>query len=249
MSGSSGEGNRREPPAVAVVDASTPGNVGTIARAMKNFGFEDLLLVDPPVLEPDGDAYGFAGQARADILPSATELSFSRLVEEYHTVGFTATPNEDDRRHIRFPVSTPTELVAQLRSVAGPTALVFGRERVGLTNEELSAIDRVCTIPANPAYPVLNLGQAATIALYELRSLAIEADQLPDIERTRADPADVQRLLERWEALLGAIDHPTEKREKATRLLQRVQGRADSTGREVATLEGILRTATEQATR
>ena len=75
----------RTPPAVAVVDAETPGNVGTIARAMKNFGFDDLLLVDPPKLDPDGEAYGYAGHAREDVLPNATELSFDELAENYHT--------------------------------------------------------------------------------------------------------------------------------------------------------------------
>ena len=75
---------------VAVVDAETPGNVGTIARSMKNFGLSELLLVDPPDLDPEGEAYGFAGQAREDILPSAREVTFDQLVENYHTVGTTA---------------------------------------------------------------------------------------------------------------------------------------------------------------
>ncbi|MEF8901009.1 MAG: TrmH family RNA methyltransferase, partial [Halovenus sp.] len=69
-----GEASERSVPeiAVAIVDAETPGNVGTVARSMKNFGLSDLLLVDPPALDPDGEAYGFAGQAREDVLPNAT---------------------------------------------------------------------------------------------------------------------------------------------------------------------------------
>ncbi|THE64785.1 RNA methyltransferase [Salinadaptatus halalkaliphilus] len=238
----------RTPPAVAVVDAQFPGNVGTIARAMKNFGFEELLLVDPPELDPDGEAYGFAGHARDDILPNATELSFDDLVSRYHTIGCTAVPNEDDRSHIRFPFATPSELRRRLPTVEAPTALVFGRERVGLTNEELARIDEICSIPANEEYPVLNLGQAATITLYELRSLALadEQTQLPDVERVRADEQTLERLYDQWGALLAELNHPTEKRPKTMRMLRRVHGRADLTEREANTLLGLLRRATER---
>lgn len=237
----------RTPPAVAVVDAQSPGNVGTIARAMKNFGFEDLLLVDPPDLDPDGEAYGFAGQAREDILPNAAEISFDHLVETYHTIGCTAVTNEDDRSHIRFPYSTPSELADRLSTVEAPTALVFGRERVGLTNEELARIDEICSIPANADYPVLNLGQAATVTLYELRSLTLgDETQLPDVERVRAPESAIDRLYDQWAALLEEINHPEEKRAKTMRMLRRVYGRADLTEREANTLLGLLRRATDR---
>lgn len=234
-------------PAVAVVDAQSPGNIGTIARAMKNFGFDDLLLVDPPALDPDGEAYGFAGHAREDILPNATEISFTELVDTYHTIGCTAVTNEDDNSHVRFPYSTPADLADRLPTVAASTALVFGRERVGLTNEELARIDEICSIPANAEYPVLNLGQAATITLYELRRLTLSDEtQLPAIERVRAPERTIDRLYDQWAALLEEINHPEEKREKTMRMLRRVFGRADLTEREVNTLLGLLRRATER---
>ena len=240
--------SERTPPSVAVVDAQSPGNVGTIARAMKNFGFEDLLLIDPPELDPDGEAYGFAGHARDDILPNATEIPFDELVEDYHTIGCTAVTNEDDRSHVRFPFSTPAELAERLPTVEAPTALVFGRERVGLTNEELSRIDEICTIPAAAEYPVLNLGQAATVTLYELRTLTLSQSdtQIPDVERVRASEATVDRLYGQWDALLEEINHPDEKRAKTMRMLRRVYGRADLTEREANTMLGLLRRATER---
>ncbi|ADD07159.1 tRNA (cytidine/uridine-2'-O-)-methyltransferase [Natrialba magadii ATCC 43099] len=240
--------SRRTPPAVAVVDAQFPGNVGTISRAMKNFGFSNLLLIDPPELDPDGEAYGFAGHARDDVLPNATEISFDELVSDYHTIGCTAVTNENDRSHMRFPFSTPADLAERLPTVEAPTALVFGRERVGLTNEELAHIDEICAIPASEEYPVLNLGQAATITLYELRSLALDKDetQLPDLERVRADEATVDRLYDQWADLLEEINHPPEKREKTMRMLRRVYGRADLTEREANTFLGLLRRATER---
>jgi len=231
---------------VAVVDAAEPGNVGTIARSMKNFGVTDLLLVDPPEMDPDGEAYGFAGQAREDVLPNAREVTFDHVVENYHTVGCTAVTNEDERKHVRYPFSTPAELADRLRGRADDTAVVFGRERVGLTNDELARLDEVCSIPAAADYPVLNLGQAATVVLYELRDLTVAETQHPDEPHASADPAAVEGLHEQFAAFLVAVGHPEEKRAKAERLWRRFVGRADPTGREVSTLRGCFRRASRR---
>lgn len=228
---------------VAVVDAETPGNVGTIARSMKNFGLSELLLVDPPELDPDGEAYGFAGQAREDILPNAREVTFDYLVENYHTVACTATTNEDDSSHVRYPAKTPSELADSLAGVEADTCVVFGRERVGLTNDELERLDEICSIPASADYPVLNLGQAATIVLYELRDLTVERDQHPDDIHVRADEAAVEGLHGEFADFLDSIDHPEEKRHRVRRLFRRLVGRAQPTGREAKTLRGVFRRA------
>lgn len=228
--------------AVAVVGAETPGNVGTVARAMKNFGLSDLYLVDPPDLDPEGEAYGFAGHAREDVLPGAREVDFPFLVEEFHTVGCTAVTNEDARKHVRYPFRTPAELADSLAGVDADTCLVFGRESVGLTNEELARLDEVCSIPASAAYPVLNLGQAATVVLYELRSLTLEESQHPAaIDRAAED--EIEGLYDQFDALLAGIGHPVEKRAKTARLFRRLVGRAHPTDREARTLRGILRRA------
>lgn len=230
-------------PVVVVVEPKTPGNVGTIARAMKNFGLTDLKLVDPPELGRDSDAYGFAGQAREDVLENREVVTFDEVVADYHTVGLTSTTNENATKHVRFPFKTPRELAESLETVDADTALVFGRERIGLTNEELSRLDEICAIPASEEYPVLNLGQAATVMLYELRTLTVEETQLPDVERERADEAEIERFYDRFDAFLGSIDYPDEKRAKTGRMVRRLLGRAHPTGREVSTLHGILRRA------
>lgn len=228
-------------PAVALVEPTEPGNIGTAARAMGNFGFDQLLLIDPPELDRDSEAFGFAGQARDDILPAARTITFDALVDSHHTVGFTATPNEDATRHVRFPFVTPDELETELAELSADTALVFGRERTGLMNEELEQMDQICCIPASLSYPSLNLGQAVTVTLYELRTLSGADNQLPDRSINRADEAAIERLYEQFEAYLEAINHPHEKRDKAARLLRRIMGRAHPTDREVATLTGLFR--------
>jgi TrmH family RNA methyltransferase len=230
-------------PVVVVVDAETPGNVGTIARAMKNFGFSDLLLVDPPPLEPDGEAYGFAGHAREDVLPNARTVTFDEVVERYHTVGFTAITNEDSRRHVRWPFTTPADLADELATVETDTALVFGREGKGLNNEELARLDQVCSIPASAEYPVLNLGQAATVVCYELRSLTVDETQLPEQSSSRAPEAEIERFYEYFAEFLDLSDHREHKQGKTNRLMRRLLGRAHPTDREVATLLGVFRRA------
>ena len=234
---------------VAVVDAETPGNVGTIARSMKNFGLSELLLVDPPDLDPDGEAYGFAGQAREDILPDARAVSFDHLVENYHTIACTATTNEDASSHVRYPARTPAELADSLRGVKADTCVVFGRERVGLTNDELARLDEICSIPASADYPVLNLGQAATVVLYELRSLTVDRDQHPDDLHSRAEERAIEGLHGEFGTFLETIDHPEEKRHRVRRLFRRLVGRAHPTGRETKTLRGVFRRARQRIER
>lgn len=230
---------------VAVVDAQTPGNVGTIARAMKNFGLSELYLVDPPMLDPDGEAYGFAGQAREDVLPNARTVSFEYLIENFHTVGCTAVTNSDHRRHVRYPFRTPRELSDSLSGVETDTVVVFGRERVGLHNEELERLDEICSIPANASYPVLNLGQAATVVLYELRTVTVEQTQHPD-EIVRAPEQDIEGLHDQFETFLEPVEADSEQRSRIQRLWRRLLGRAHPTRREVSSLRGVFRRAESQ---
>ncbi|WP_248906943.1 RNA methyltransferase [Halocatena marina] len=227
---------------VAIVDAQTPGNVGTIARAMKNFGLSDLYLVDPPDLDPDGEAYALAGQAREDVLPNAQTVSFEYLIENFHTVGCTAVTNSDDRRHVRYPFVTPRELTDSLTTVGTETVIVFGRERVGLHNEELSSLDEICSIPASEAYPVLNLGQAATIVLYELRSITVDETQHPT-KIVRASERDIEGLHDQFETFIEPVGIVPEQQSRIRRLWRRVLGRAHPTRREVSSLRGVFRRA------
>ncbi len=231
---------------IAVVDPETPGNIGAIARAMKNFGFSDLLLVNPPELDPCGEAYGMAGHARTDILPNATIVSFDSIVENYVTVGFTAFPGQTDAKHIRYPFFTPTDLVPELDSITEPIALVFGRESTGLRNEELESINMICSIPTTQDYPVLNLAQAATIALYELRTLTPAPSQHPT-RQPRASQQDLESFYAHFEDTLTQLNYSEEKHDKTVRLLRRLLGRAHPTERELITLRGVLRAATNHS--
>jgi TrmH family RNA methyltransferase len=227
--------------AVAVVGAETPGNVGSIARAMKNFGLAELYLVDPPALDPDGEAYGFAGQAREDVLPNARAVDLAFLVETFYTVATTAITNEDATKHVRYPFVEPADLADDVAGVDADVCLVFGRERVGLANEELARFDRVCSIPAAADYPVLNLAQAATVVLYELRAVTVEETQHPDEAHERADEHELEGLYGTFHDYLDEVGHPQEKIDKTDRLFRRLLARAHPTCREARTMRGVLR--------
>ncbi|GAB6880351.1 TrmJ/YjtD family RNA methyltransferase [Halorubrum gandharaense] len=236
----------RSNPVVVIVEPETPGNVGTIARAMKNFGLYDLKLVNPPEITRESEAYGFAGHAREDVLPNADEITFEEVVENYHTVGTTAITGEDARSHQRFPFKTPVELRESLKTVDADTAIVFGREGTGLSNEELVQLDEVCSIPADGEYPVLNLGQAATVLLYELRELTVEDSQLPDVEVERANEADIERFYDYFGEFLEATGQKEHRREKNELLMRRLLGRAHPTENEIHSLLGTLRKANQK---
>lgn len=226
---------------IVLVGAQTPGNIGTAARAMKNFGFSKLLLVDPPHLSRDGDAYGFAGRARDDILPNHKIVSFDYVVENYHTIAFTAITNQSGSKHMRFPFLTTRDILDEISQLSGSVALVFGRERIGLTNVEIAKLDRICSIPASSDYPTLNLGQAVTVALYELSPLSLSEFHHPDLESDLATPSELEDFYAHFSSLLSALDYPSQKHGKTLRLIRRVFGRTHPTSRELNTLRGVFR--------
>ena len=104
------------------------------------------------------------------------------------------------------------------------------------------------SIPAAPSYPSLNRGQAATIALYELRDLGLDVSQLPEID-DRASPEAVERFHDHFAEFLDDLHYPEGKREKTRRLVRRLLGRARPTERELITLRGILRRAGQRRER
>lgn len=157
---------------VALVEPETPGNIGSVARVMKNFGVKRLLLVNPKCNYLDGEAYGRAMHAR-DILKAAAIVNdFSQLKEFDYVVGTTAALGSD-YNVVRSPI-TPGQLSRQMMQQLGGSnkkiriAVVFGREGTGLTTREISSCDIVVTIPASKKYGALNISHAVAIVLYEL---------------------------------------------------------------------------------
>jgi len=240
---------------------SSADNLGAAARALKNFGLSRLSVVTSPAWEglPRG---GGAGTAREEILARARRLArrASDLLEtaEFHpdlrgALGpATWTCGTTSREVEGRPRLTPRELAAEVaaRSAHGEVAVVFGEERRGLSDSELTLCQAVCSIPTSPAYESMNLAQAVAVVSYEV-SLALAAraaapgpagtaPEPAGMERPRAEPArhaTVEALWERTAALLTAAGYLNPQNPEAILAEWRqLLGRADPTQREVELL-------------
>lgn len=233
---------------IVLVEPSHPGNVGAAARAMKTMGLSDLALVAPRRF-PDADATALASGA-ADIL-AATEVyaGLDAAVADCTLVlGTSARP-----RRLSWPLSdarTAAERVARV-GVGERAALVFGRERTGLTNHELERCHGLIQIPSNPEYSSLNLAAAVQVLCYELR-MAVGATQNDPVTPTPAEapPAkasEMESFYAHLEAVLlatGFLDPTAPK--LLMRRLRRLFQRARPDRNEVNILRGILTSVDRQ---
>ena len=164
---------------VVLVNTSHPGNFGGAARAMKNMGLSQLVLVDPERF-PDPEAVSRASGAD-DVLANARVVA--TLEEALADCVLVLGTSARDRR-IPWPVIDPREaadkVLDQLQeSTVGPVALVFGREHSGLTSAELQRCRYHVHIPTDPDFSSLNLGAAVQVLAYELRMQSLQRQGLP----------------------------------------------------------------------
>jgi tRNA (cytidine32/uridine32-2'-O)-methyltransferase len=239
---------------IVLVGTQHPGNIGSAARAMKTMGLTALHLVAPERF-PDPEAIALA--AGADDLLAAAPVHAdldAALAGCTFVLGTSAR-----RRHVPLPELTPRDAARQLVEAAGrgPVALLFGRERTGLENEELQRCHASVGIPTNPDFSSLNLAAAVQVLAYELRLATLEASggglpsgrpmPAPDQE----PPATVDEL-ERFFGHLGqALDdidfHKGRAPEMVMARLRRLYLRAGMDSREVKILRGILAEAQRMA--
>lgn len=229
---------------VVLVEPETPGNIGSVARVMKNFGVKQLLLVNPKCDYLDGEAYGRAMHAR-DILKAAfVAKDFSSLRRFDYVVGTTAALGSD-YNVARSPI-TPNQLAWQLqrfrrssKKKAAKIALVFGREGTGLSNKEVGSCDLIVTIPASKKYPALNISHAAAIVLYELfkysKSVKVGSHiPLASAKEKKAAMTMVKEILESMDFAISS------KKETQRLVWQRLVNKSFLTRREMYALLGFL---------
>ena len=218
---------------VVLVEPLYSGNVGSVARVMKNFGFEELVLLNPCELDMPAQmmsvhAYDIIENARIEFTLNDA-LKGSNVI-----IGMTGLPGKTDNKHFRIPAYSPRQLKHKLEGKNGIVSLVFGREDAGLSNEELEMCDIIVNIPTSPVYPSMNLSHAVSVVLYELSN--IEGG-----EKYLADHFDIELLYEHIYEVLDDIEYKEHKEDKTKLMLRRILGRAELTAREVQTLRGILR--------
>ena len=209
-------------------------NIGSVARAMKNMGLNRLIVVDgsSPLHR---DAYKLASGAE-DILERAEEFpNLKEAISEMGcVVGMTSRTGKE-----RSPLLTPKDLVEQLIPISEKNSigLVFGSEKEGLTNEELSLCHLYVRIPSADSFPSLNLAQAVMVLCYELfqSSTTIQKETDP-----LASSDHLERMFEHMESTLVAIGFLDAKQpERIMRVLRKIFGRSQMDEREVQIFQGI----------
>jgi TrmH family RNA methyltransferase len=236
--------------AVVLWRPKSPGNVGSVARAMKNMGLGDLRLAEPR--RYDDPAY-FDTESRkmawdaGDVLAARREFPTldAALSDAVLVAGTTSRPPAG------HAALSPRDLAPVLLKAArsGTVALLFEQENVGLTRDVLSRCQTIGTIPSSSAYPSLNLAQAALVFLYEIRLAALAgAGRTGDAPAPPADDdapptqEDLGRFHQRLTLTLDAIGFfQGGGRDHMTRQLRGIFNRALLTRREVRILEGIVR--------
>ena len=225
---------------IVLVAPSHPGNIGAAARAMKNMGLTELVLVRPRHF-PDPEASARASGAD-DVLAAAHVVA--SLPEALAGCGFVAATTSRERDQY-FRVADVREAAVRVlaESQRSPAAVVFGAERTGLTNEELETAHLLIRIPASDAYASLNLAMAVQLVAYELfRARGVTAPASAPGAAPLATAQQMQGLFEHLAQVLDEIDF-RDRTQSGTHLMSRIRRflqRADLDQNEVNILRGIL---------
>ena len=148
---------------IVLVETSHSGNIGSAARAMKTMGLSNLYLVSPKSVDKQSIALAAVAD---DVVRNAHIVdTFEQAIEDCSLVIGTSAR----LRHLQSTLIEPRESAEKASAHQGQVAIVFGRERVGLTNEELLKCHYHLNIPANPEYSSLNLAMAVQLVSYEMR--------------------------------------------------------------------------------
>ncbi len=215
-------------------------NIGYLARVMKNFKIKELYLVRPRT-NVGRTSLIFAAHAKEIIEQAKIVDSLHEAIRDVdYVIGTTGKPAKTDLRVLRIPL-TPEELGANLVSYNGKIAILFGREDIGLKNEELELCDVLVTIPANPTYPIMNITHAAAVILYEIYKYNVFKKTERPFGLPRASRDEINILLKFFSSVVDLLDIPEFRKRIAKMVFKRMVGRAFLTGREVYTLIGIFR--------
>ncbi|ANB69182.1 tRNA (cytosine(32)/uridine(32)-2'-O)-methyltransferase TrmJ [Aeromonas sp. 96A] len=224
---------------IVLVNTSHTGNMGSAARAMKTMGLTQLVLVDPQAL-PDDNAFALAAGA-SDVLANARIVpTLDDAIADCGLVIGTSARS----RTLSWPMLDPREAGEKsiVEGMQHPVALVFGRERTGLTNDELQKCHYHVAIPANPDYSSLNLAMAVQTLCYEVRMRWLQGQAAePEDEMVYPSAAQLEGFYQHLEQTLMktgfiADDHPGHVMSKLRRLFNRARPEAA----ELNILRGIL---------
>ncbi|MEO0329505.1 MAG: RNA methyltransferase [Pseudomonadota bacterium] len=230
-------------PAIVLVEPQLGENIGMVARAMANFGLADLRLVNPRDGWPSEKAR--AAASRADHIIDAVSV-FATLDEAIGDLNHVYATTARQRDMIK-PVLTPREASIEMHQLGDEgrnIGILFGRERWGLENDEVSVAEKIITFPVNPAFASLNIAQAVLLVAYEWMNCETKASEL-HFERKQPIPAERKTLTAFLDYLENALDeahyfHPPAKRDRMRMNLHNIFVHAELQELEIHTLHGVI---------
>jgi tRNA/rRNA methyltransferase len=229
-------------PAIILSHPQIGENIGAAARAMKNFGLTELRLVAPACRWPNERALALASGA-GDILEAAKVYpDIGAALSDIRLVLATTARDRDVLREILTPEAAAQRLQAAERQGV-TSAILFGGERAGLSNDELSLAEAVITIPT-AQFSSLNLGQAVLLLGYEWLKTA-DATPASRTRKTSAVPATRQEVIDLFDHLERELDSggfffPAAKKETMVRNIRAMILRAGLTDQETRTIRGMI---------
>ncbi|MGO4117606.1 RNA methyltransferase [Rhizobium ruizarguesonis] len=233
-----------EGPAIILIEPQMGENIGMVARAMANFGLAELRLVNPRDGWPNEKALATA--SKADHVIEATKVydTLEQAVADLNFVYATTARERDGYKPVRSPVIAAETLRARFRAGEG-TGILFGRERWGLTNEEVALADEIVTFPVNPAFASLNIAQAVLLMSYEWMKSGMEDLGAVPFQAMGQTPSTKDQLFGLFHQLEEALDargyfHPAGKKPKMVDNLRAVLSRRAFTEQEISVLRGVI---------
>src|SRR5882724_653139 len=230
-------------PVVILVEPQLGENIGMTARAMGNFALTRLRLVKPRDGWPNISAQRAA--SGADHILERVELfdTVEQAVADLTLVFATTARAHDQAKPVVGPEGAAGEIVGHV-AAGGGAGILFGRERAGLTNEEVALANRIVTFPVNPGFASLNLAQAVLLMGYEWFKLATEGT-LPFAMPERSERASLHQIDAFFENLVRELDkveflRPREKRDTMLVNLRNIFTRMEPTKQDMHTLHGVV---------
>ena len=197
---------------IVLVETSHPGNIGSVARAMKNMGLANLSLINPKKF-PHQDATALAGNA-TDILGNAQIFNSIEEATKSSKVIYATSARE---RSIEWPIVSAKEASQEIHQLANEeinVSILFGREDRGLTNEELQMANKHLIIPADPEYPVLNIAMSAQVVCYELFQATQQEPLAPWKDFPDYTAEELNHLIDHFNETVEALDLVDKKNPK-----------------------------------
>jgi len=233
-------------PVVVLVGAQLGENVGTAVRAMWNCGLAELRLVHPRAGWLNEKTVAASSGAGAILEKARVYSSTAEAVADLrHVFATTARPRDMEKPAVTPRVAAQAMRAAESRGER--IGILFGPERAGLTNDDVTLAETIVEVPLNPAFASLNLAQAVLLLGYEWFQAGLDADRAPPPTPSQGDaaPATQKALLDLFTHLEAELDacgflRVAEKRPGMVRNIRNIFTRAGLTDREVSTLRGIV---------